>query len=413
MSHNISMPKKVLLVTSGQPSLNPRLVKEADTLADAGFEVTVLYAYWNDWGTRYDKALLPSRTWRAIRVGGAPGEKRFTYLISRLIYKASNLLIRLTGAMGFAPFAVARAGFFLIREAKKHPADIYIGHNLGALPAIVKAAGKYNKPCGFDAEDFHRSEVTDDLKSIVVKLTTYIEDKYIPRVQYLTASSPLIAEAYQQLYPQVQMAPILNVFPERRVALSGSGGGERIKLFWFSQTISTNRGIEDIMRALQVLDKDNFELHLLGNQSPHASDFIKQLTDCGINIKFYDPIPPDNLAAFTSQFDIGLALEPGFSTNNNLALSNKIFTYLQAGLAIIASDTAAQKTFIADNPELGKLYPIGNVDALAAIISGFYSDRKSLAFCKQAALSAGSQKYSWEIERIKFLNLVQNTLASS
>lgn len=62
--------KKIVLVTSGQPSLNPRLVKEADALVEAGYEVTVIYQYWNEWGTDLDKVLLPQKKWKTIRVGG-------------------------------------------------------------------------------------------------------------------------------------------------------------------------------------------------------------------------------------------------------------------------------------------------------------------------------------------------------
>ena len=51
---------KIVLISPGQPSLNPRLVKEADTLAANGYDVTVLYSYWNDWGAKFDKTLLPT-----------------------------------------------------------------------------------------------------------------------------------------------------------------------------------------------------------------------------------------------------------------------------------------------------------------------------------------------------------------
>lgn len=36
---------RVCLVTTGQPACNPRLVKEADALIDAGFDVHVVAAY--------------------------------------------------------------------------------------------------------------------------------------------------------------------------------------------------------------------------------------------------------------------------------------------------------------------------------------------------------------------------------
>ena len=37
-------PRRVCLVSGGHPSSNPRLVKEADALAAAGYELTVVHA---------------------------------------------------------------------------------------------------------------------------------------------------------------------------------------------------------------------------------------------------------------------------------------------------------------------------------------------------------------------------------
>ena len=44
-------------------------------------------------------------------------------------------------------------------------------------------------------------------------------------------------------------------------------------------------------------------------------------------------------------FDIGLSLETGAIPNTRVLLSNKVFTYLLAGLATIYSDTPAQRAF--------------------------------------------------------------------
>ncbi len=54
---------RVCLVTTGQPSTNPRLVKEADALTDSGFDVAVVGAHWTDWATAADQRLLASRPW--------------------------------------------------------------------------------------------------------------------------------------------------------------------------------------------------------------------------------------------------------------------------------------------------------------------------------------------------------------
>ena len=404
------------MITSGQPSLNPRLVKEADALAGAGYEVTVLYAYWNDWGTKFDKELIPTKKWKAICVGGDPYQKKQIYFFSRMIYGFAKMMSRKSNAKYLAEWAISRVSYFLSREAKKHDADIYIGHNLGALPAPVKAANVNKKPCGFDAEDFHRYEMTDDKADYDVLIKSALEDRYFPKVDYLTASSPLIAEGYQQLFPDKKPVVILNVFPRnlnvKQPVLNTNGP---IKLLWFSQTIGPSRGIEDIIGALQLLKSNTFELHLLGYLSEEIrSQYIDRLIDKQqVSVHFHEPINPDKLPAFSSRFDIGLALEPGFSINNNSALSNKIFTYLQAGLGIIASDTSAHSDFIAEYPAIGKIYKKGDHRALANILLDYHQNREKLLESRLAAFDTASKKLNWENESKKFLAVVEQTLNSN
>ncbi|MES2807887.1 MAG: glycosyltransferase [Bacteroidota bacterium] len=402
------MAKKIVLVSSGQPSLNPRLVKEADALADAGYAVTVIHTYWNAWGADFDKQLLPGKKWKAICVGGDPNENKIPYFFSRLINKIATKGKR----SAWAGIAIARPAYFLIREAKKHKADLYIGHNLGALPAVVAAAETHNKPCGFDAEDFHRNETSDDANNADVMLKSHIEDKYLPRLSYFSTSSQQIAAAYKQLYPALNPVVLLNVFPSDNSVADKRVSTGPLKLLWFSQTIGANRGLQDAVEALQLLNKLNFELHILGSKLHSNAAFINYLSNSGINLKFHEPVPPQQLITFATQFDIGLALEPGFAVNNNLALSNKIFTYMQAGLAIIASDTAAQQDMLSKNPTIGYVYPKGNATALAAILSDYDNNRQQLAHNQTQALRLARDQYNWETESKKFLAVVEQTLSA-
>ncbi|GGH15248.1 glycosyltransferase [Mucilaginibacter phyllosphaerae] len=404
------MAKKVVLVSSGQPTLNPRLVKEADALSNAGYKVTVIYAYWNDWGTKHDEQLLPAKKWQAVRVAGAPVDAKTTYFLSRLINFAGRLAVN-RSLDRFAEYAISRSTFFLLKEAKKHKADLYIAHNLGALPAVVQAAKANNSLCGFDAEDFHRHEISDDLNNPDVRLKGYIEDKYLPQTNYFTTSSEQIAEAYRQIYPKLKPVVLLNVFPKGDVRAIKINYHQPVKLLWFSQAIGANRGLDDIVDALQRLDPADYELHLLGSTMGNEA-FADRLNNSGINIKFHHTMPADELSLFAAKFDIGLALEPGFSINNNLALSNKLFTYMQAGLAIIASDTAAQQHFMNKYPHVGRSYSKGNAAQLATILTAFNTNRSMLDACKSEALRLAHEQYNWEMESLKFLDVVKNTLST-
>jgi glycosyltransferase involved in cell wall biosynthesis len=409
-----SIQKKVVLITSGQPSLNPRLVKEADILASSGFDVTVLYAYWNNWGTAYDNDLLSKKKWTAIRVGGDPVQKPFIYFISRIIHKVSGFILQKTGNYKlFADISVARCSYFLVSAAKKHKADLYIAHNLGALPATYKAAKKNGKPFGFDAEDFHRHEISNDTDSYHFKLTCYLENKYLPYASYITASSPLTAEQYGTIYNR-EVTTLLNVFPKTNITPPADNKHTPLKLFWFSQTIGSGRGLELIIEAMGQSTKLS-ELHLLGNVS---LDYKKQLLLLAENnniaakrIYFYDPIKPDAIFGFAAQFDIGLASELTICLNRDISLTNKIFTYVQSGLAVAASNTMAQSAFIYKYPNIGFVYADAN--GLAAALNKYDGDRELLLKIKTKSFEIGQSELNWERESQKFTSLVEVCLSAN
>ena len=381
------------------------MVKEADALSQKGYDVTVLYQFWNKWGTEMDVQLLKNKTWKSLRVGGAPDTNPFIYWYSRIVHKLFRSLASLfpySKKIGFHSIGRCTAG--LTREAKKIKADLYIAHNLAALPAVVKAADFHKTFSGFDAEDFHRFEVNDNPNSHEARLNILIEDDYIPKVNYMSASSPLIASAYDELFNKNAVI-ILNVF-EKRSLIIKNNLSNNLKLFWFSQTIGPNRGLENVIEALNI-SANSFELHLLGEVASSYQEALSQLLlTKRSSIHFHKPIAATEIFDFASQFDIGLATEPGFSRNNNFALSNKIFTYIQIGLATIASNTPAQLQLLSKFPAIGKLFANNSPENLAKILDCYYNDRLVLLMHKTDAYRLGQTELNWEIERNKITEIV-------
>lgn len=411
-------PKKVLLITSGQPSLNPRLVKEADALTEAGYHVIVLYQYWNEWGTELDKALLSGKKWKAHLIGGSPSTQKFTYFKSRLLHKIATSLIKRLGLNNrTAEQAIGRCTPLLIKKASSIPAAIYIAHNLAALPAAVLAAQKHKAKCGFDAEDFHRNEQCDDLKNLNVQLKKHIEDKYIPHLDYLSTASPLISLSYKELYPNHKPITILNVFPKQYIVKESKSINEKLKLFWFSQTIGIDRGLEIVIEAIAMLQHLDIELHLLGN---HDTNIIRHFTQLAKKqgkkenfIFYHPPIPPDEIFKLASRFDIGLATEIGTPRNRDICLTNKLFTYIQSGLAIIATDTKAQKAFFGNFPTLGYLFDKNNAKQLSEIIKMYAFNLSLLNEHQDYALHLGHNRLNWENESKILLETINNLISNN
>jgi hypothetical protein len=105
--------KHVVLITSGQPATNPRLVKEADCLLAEGYQVTVIYNYWNEWASRMDLVLFKTRSWNNILVGGTPASNRLYNFLSKVMVIISRMLMRIIPL--FAKYSLSRATYPLIK----------------------------------------------------------------------------------------------------------------------------------------------------------------------------------------------------------------------------------------------------------------------------------------------------------
>lgn len=403
--------KKIILLSSGQPSVNPRLVKEANALYEAGYNVFVIYSYWTDWALESDKVLFKTIKWVPILAGGSPFNDQWLFYYTRFRLKIANFLLGKIGLhLLVAECAKSRTYSEILKAAKSFKADLYIAHNLSALPIAIKAANYHKVKCGFDAEDFHRQEVSDNIHSKEYKLAKYLEDKYLPQVDYITAASPLIAAEYKQLYPQLSPVIINNVFSSSIQNLPNFKNWEGLRLFWFSQTIGKGRGLEDVIKAIGILKKENISFTLLGNVTSVVKEYLVDLASANglkpSQLIFLDPVVPDDIFQLASQYDVGLAIELKIPYNRDICLTNKIFTYLTSGLAIIASETQAQKQFMQAHPAAGKTYPIGEIEKLAENIRYYFENADKLQKTKEASFALGKKELNWEKESEKLIELI-------
>ena len=86
-------------------------------------------------------------------------------------------------------------------------------------------------------------------------------------------------------------------------------------------------------------------------------------------------------------------------------MTNKLFSYLLAGLAVAASDAPGQQRLMAEVPAAGFLYPAGNAGALAESLRRWLRDRQALRATQQAAWDSARARFCWDREREKFLAL--------
>jgi glycosyltransferase involved in cell wall biosynthesis len=398
---------KVCLITPGHLSTNPRLIKEADALIGAGFEVHVIFTQYMKYLLNDDALLLskyPNLTYNKLNWVGKNNKYRISCGIVQKFCKGLAKLFR--NNISLHKFILNRHYLWQYKKAIIAKADFYIAHNSGAIAIAADAAKKNNVRFGFDAEDFHRGEgiSNTELTSLI-----HIENHYIPLASHLTAASDLIGDEYEKIYHKKFIA-ILNVFPKQEPNDKKKLKNAALQLFWFSQTVGSERGIENTINALNI-SKNEFEFHLLGDVTLSYKKYLYNLASTKKKcLFFHKPVAPDEVFEIANKFDIGLATENITPYNRNICLTNKIFTYIQSGLAVIATSTLAQTSLIKKYPDIGTIFDQNDVHQLANLLDKYYDNRELLAKHKKAAFDLGQNELNWEIESKKFLQIIEKIL---
>jgi len=409
---------RICLLAPGQPSVDPRLVKEADALHEVGHEVQVLCSHMIPWADAADRELLQTRSWTCTYVGGDFNGRSAEYWRTRLRHALARRLPLAWPLSGrLRRYAVCRVLPELAGAAMRARADLYIAHYTGALVAAADAARANRALFGFDAEDFETGSYPLAAgPSPMDRLVERFERQYLPRCSYVTAASPGIAEAYNARYGIPLPTTILNVFPlaERPRELRAMPPDGPLRLYWFSQTIGLGRGLEDVIQAMGQLKGCNIELHVRGRWAPgHDTLLFELAASSGVRprqVVVHEPGVPDQMARMAAECDVGLAVEQPVSQNRQICLTNKIFTYLLAGNAVIATATRGQQLIMETIGDAGFCYEPGDVNALARGLRLWYENRNILQQARQKSWDWGTRRFNWDLEKKKLVQQIEAVL---
>ncbi|RBQ10000.1 hypothetical protein [Pedobacter miscanthi] len=391
--------KKIVLVTTAHLTSNPRLVKEAKSLLKANFNVKIISLQQLAYLKHFDKDIIKDLHQADIKLINCDkstlrGKILNIKRLLRKIWISINPLSYLTENVLFPEFKYI---------LKKEKADLYIAHTIQALP-IVQWAAKFNQSkFAFDAEDYHREESTDKRQNQSAKI---IEDKYLVNASYISAASPFIGKCYQENFPTKKVITLNNYFEKENKKIETNEDQKLIKLVWFSQTIGTNRGLAEFLLKLANFNASEYEVHLRGSCSNETkAEILKDLSDeWRKKIFFYPQCSSYELNSWLQKFDVGLALENSVPNNRNLCITNKIFQYLDAGLAIIATATIGQKWVMQQCPSAGFIL---DQDTDLMNLQNWQKDRKCLEFAKKAAVLAATHTFNWKFEQKKLIETIK------
>jgi len=402
-------PGRILIITNGHLCRNPRPLKEAETLGRAGYDVTALAVRNHAASEAYDRVLLQGAPFRHESVDMLPGfaTGRVTVFRRRLLLWAARRAAAKTGLTTI--HAVGPAGA-LLRQARRLPADLTIVHNEVPHWVGIRLLGTGRRVAA-DFEDWHSEDLLPaERAQRPLGLLRRVEQTLLSQAVHTTTTSHALAAALHARYGGRLPVVITNSFPLQRDPRSGPLG-DLSSFLWFSQTLGPGRGLEIFLEAW-TRTAGSSRLVLLGEPSAGFAEQVRNRLppERRTRVSFLPPVPPAALPAVIASHDIGLALEQAEIPSRDLTITNKILQYLNAGLAVVASDTAGQREVLARGPEAGLLVNLTDAVVTAAALDHLLGDRAELMRRQRAARRLAEEVYCWEQEAPRLLSLVAEAL---
>ena len=419
------MSGKIVIVTGASLSWAPRAPKEASALAEAGFEVVVLGASANQSRLDADARKASDGGYQFVAVDDRgngpvlPVGVRLRAALSARLFSATGL----AAPWLFSPWATR-----LAKQAQTLSPDLVICHLEPGLwvGSRMRVAGI---PIGIDMEDWYSEDLPpQDKRGRPVERLRQLERECLGGALYATCPTEAMADALVEAYRCPRPVRVYNVFPnnalsypqtlrdrsERSLSMQGtpSLGSAAVSIHWFSQTLGPGRGLHELIAACAGMD-GVWEIHLRGDLGGYRSWFERMVpSDLRPRVFLHGLVPGEDLAARIAEHDIGFAGEVGSITSRNLTATNKIFQYLQSGLAIAASDTSGQREVAALAPGAVRLYPGGDTAGLRNLLVDWARSREKLKAAKAAA-AAAAQTLNWDVEKDRFVESVDDALGKA
>ena len=286
-------------------------------------------------------------------------------------------------------------------------ADVYHSHDLNTLYIGTMCKKRTGARLVYDSHELQteRNRMTKWWR----RWAAWNERRGLPLADAMIVASPSWIDINRDKYGKVPEAsvsiintPELQTIDQPRDLRGELGIRADAPILLYQGSIQENRGIEPAIDAITLLPKAVLVVVGYGyHRNALEADVRRRgLTD---RVKFFGPIPNDELLEWTAAADIGMCNIVNSSLSYYTSLPNKLFEYIIAGVAVIGSDS----------PEIGRIVKEEGVGEVADP-----SDPESLANAARlilkdldkyrGATQAAAQKYNWGIEERKLLDLYRH-----
>lgn len=391
---------------------DPRVLKEARSLAEAGYEVTVIA--WDREGKYPAQELARSVPPGGFAQTGQSGEKigqGSSFTVQRVQDVRSSY-----GAGIRQALRLPRFWLHAWRRLNRLRPDVVHCHDFDTLPPGWLWAKVHRRPVIYDAHEYYTELQRPRLRGLAGKvllpLISAAEQALSRSSDAVVTVDERIASRYHNRrivivghYPPVDFAQSVGESsPSPSLSLRGRGARGTLV---YAGRFSTDRGMVVIAQALQRLATQGLRprLRLLGTWTSKAEEqaFWQAMAGLESQVDMVGWVQFEQVPAQLASADVALAvLQP--IERYTVALPVKLFEYMACGLPVIISDFPANRTVVA-GADCGILVDPADADAVAAAIAQLLTDPGEARRLGDNGRRTFETQYNWQALAMKLLAL--------
>jgi glycosyltransferase involved in cell wall biosynthesis len=261
-----------------------------------------------------------------------------------ILNKINYLLQKLLGGKLVIPKYSKVDGF-----VQNHNISLLIIHEPDFLPLAISLKKKYGLKIVFNAHEYYPLEFEDDIKWLKTNGVIYnrLYQKYLSQLDLFVNVCQGIYEKCLKEY-NVSSIVIPNAAFYSDIPIYNNSD-EKIRMIYHG-AILESRKIEEMIEVVKMLGV-GYELDIMGTSLDFNHKYYKKLQkiiEDIPNVKFKESVKFQNIITTINRYDIGIYILKPNGFNNEYALPNKLFEYMQAKLAIAISPSIEMKRLVND-----------------------------------------------------------------
>ncbi len=293
--------------------------------------------------------------------------------------------------------------------ARTLDADIYHAVDLDTLWAAYKAARKNHRKLLYESRELYTEQLTLNGRNLVKTVWRILERRLIHEADAVVTINMPIAKELVQRYSIKQPEVVLNV----AASLPDTSPIDFRKEYKLdSRFILIYQGIlrpgQGIIRAIELTaDLPHVGLVIVGD-GPLRGEIERRIAGMKIEnrVRLTGMVPPGKLISYTMGADAGLLLMEAAALNNRLALPQKLFQYISAGVPPIVTSLPCLREIVKKD-DLGLVLDEKPSISDQRLVSEFLNLK--LKNASQRCVSV-RDKYSWQSEGLKLIHVYESLM---